>query len=494
MTRMRLPSPMRTPQPGAAAQYGARSGAAYRGLLALQRSAGNRAVASLLGVQRCGSVRPDCDCSPEERELAEGEAVQRLAAEERSEDLRSQRYAGEPRLEAAFDNSPAMRFGERGDPVARVQEGLVDDEFPLPKSTKPDGTLDGAFGTETLSAVRGFQTKHGLTGASGTPDGVIGRKTLGALDRLSGGGGGGGGKTTPPKPGQLCPPGVVSNEKDPLPEIPLPTITFMSPTKIAETVGKSGPAPLGAHRVEPLTFPGVTVAVEDGGAQCKKCVATWNPPVPKIELFIGTGTFSDETRLFVGRPGDDSGCNTGPLPDKLEVRKVIDRGLERKLLAAEMEHWGDFRRAWQLTVGRLLANVRRLTPERTHLTASSLEEGNRAVGAFLAGASGDPLLAAFAADQVAPGYGALPPIVLAPVNAQSGAVRDAENGPHTATSTPPKDKPPIRPSIDTAKNPFGCAAFFVRFGPDGAPGVPGESSTTVIKDLGDPPKLPWHQL
>jgi hypothetical protein len=490
--RVRLPSPTRTPGPGTAV----RPGAPYRGLVALQRSAGNRAVSGLLGVQRCGPARPDCDCSAEERDRAEGVAVQRLTAEERSEDLKSQRYAGVARLEAAFDNSPAMRFGERGDPVARVQQGLVDDEFPLPKSTKPDGTLDGIFGAEMLTAVRGFQSKHDLTGPSGVPDGVIGRKTLGALDGLPdrGGGGGRGGKPTPPQPGQLCPPGAVSNETDPLPEIPLPSVSSMSPTKIAATVGKSGPAPLGAHRVGPLAFPGVNVGLVDDGAPCKKCVATWNPPVPSVELFIGTGTFSDEKRFFVGRPGDDSGCNTGPLPDLLEVRKVIERGLEPKLLAAEMEHWADFRRTWQLTVGRLLANVRRLTPERTHLAASSLEECNRAVGAFLAVASGDPFLAAFAADQVAPGYGALPPIVIAPVNAQSGAVRDTENGPHTAISTPPKGNPPVKPNIDTAKNPFGCAAFFVKFGSGGAPGVPGAASTDVIKDLGDPPKRPWHLL
>lgn len=52
----------------------------------------------------------------------------------------------------------------------------------------------------------------------------------------------------------------------------------------------------------------------------------------------------------------------------------------------------------------------------------------------------------------------------------------------------------MRPNIDTAKNLFGCAAFFVRFGPDALPGVPGAASTEVIKDLGDPPKRPWHLL
>jgi peptidoglycan hydrolase-like protein with peptidoglycan-binding domain len=419
--------------------------------------------------------------------------VQRLTAEEKGDNLKSARYAGEPRLEAVFDNNPPMRFGERGEAVARVQEGLVDDEFALSKSTKPDGTLDGIFGGETISVVRGFQSKHELTGPGGVPDGVIGRQTLAALDSLPGGGGGGG-RTTPPgpKPGQPCLPGAVSKETDPLPEIAPPSVSFMSPTQIAATVGKTGPAPLGAHRPGNVTFPGAKVGVVDTGGPCKKCVATWDLPVVQMEIFIGTGTFSDEKRFFVGRPGDVSGCDTGPLPDLLEVRKVIDPGLAPKLLAGELEHWIDFRRTWQLTVGRLLANVRRLTPERTHLTGGTLEECNRNVGAFLAVASGDPFLAAFAADQVAPGYGALPPIVIGPVDAQSAAVRDS--GPHFATSTPPKSQGPVRPNIDTAKNPFGCAAFFVSFGPDALRRVPGAPSTDVIKDLGDPPKQPWHLL
>lgn len=483
------------PAPRVGGTAAARDAEPYRGLLDLQRTAGNRAVARLLALQRCGRANPDCDCSHEERERAEGAAVQRLTAEEKTENLASPRYAGDARLEAVFDNSPPMRSGERGEPVARIQSGLADDGFALPKSTKPDGGLDGVFGGETLSVVRGFQGKHGLTGPGGVPDGVIGRRTLGKLDGLGGGGGGGGGGVTPPpgpKPAQPCSPTAVSGETDPLPEIAPPALSFMSPVQIKNTVGKAGPAPLAAHRVAPARFPGVTVGVVETGGPCKKCVASWDPPVATIEIFIGTGTFSDEKRFFVGRPGDASGCDTGPIPDLLEVRKVIDPGLTPKLLAGELEHWMDFRRTWQLTVGRLLANVRRLTPERTHVTGGGLEECNRNVGAFLAVASGDPFLAAFAADQVAPGYGALPPIVIAPVDAQSEAVRD--NGPHRADSTPPKSQGPVKPNLDTAKNPFGCAAFFAKFGPGALPGVPGAASTDVIKDLGDPPKHPWHLL
>lgn len=217
-------------------------------------------------------------------------------------------------------------------------------------------------------------------------------------------------------------------------------------------------------------------------------MASWEPPVATVGLFIGTGTFSDEKRFFVGRPGDVSGCDTGPLPDLLDVRKVIDPGLVPKLLAGELEHWQDFRRTWQLTVGRLLANVHRLTPERTHLTGNDLTECNRAVGRFLAQATDDVLLASFIPDQIAPGYGAFPPQMIGPVDAQSAAGRDS--GPHFATSTPPKSQGPVRPNIDTAKNPFGCKAFFVSFGPGALPGVPGAASTDVIKDLATRPRSP----
>jgi hypothetical protein len=78
------------------------------------------------------------------------------------------------------------------------------------------------------------------------------------------------------------------------------------------------------------------------------------------------------------------------------------------------------------------------------------------------------------------------------VDAQSAAVRDS--GPHRATSTPPRSQGPVKPNIDIARNPFGCSAFFVTFGLDALPGVPGASSTDVIKDLGDPPKQTWHLL
>ncbi|GIG66113.1 peptidoglycan-binding domain-containing protein [Phytomonospora endophytica] len=454
-------------------------------LLVLQRTAGNRAVTRAL--QRCGPAKPDCDCSPEEHERAEA-PVQRLTAEEKAASLTSPDFAGEPRLEAAFDNSPPMRSGERGDPVGRIQGVLVSDGFGMPRSTKPDGSMDGVFGGETRDVVRGFQEKHELP----APDGVIGHQTLGKLDVLAGKKGkGGGGKGPAP-----CPPGgTVDPGTDLPPGIGTPTVNLMSPNAIASAVGKPGAPPLAAHRVnggKEFTFPPVAVTAVDTGGSCKKCVADWAPPVPPVELFIGTGTFTDGKRFFVGRPGDASGCDTGPLPDLLDVRKVIDPALTGKLLAGEMEHWTDFLRSWQLVVGRLLGNVRRLTPARSHLTGADLADCRGKVGDFLLDANGFPAGAA-PGTTVVDGFGGFVPGPLGDTDAQGAAVRDAPNGPHRATSTPPGSRPE-RPNIDTAKNPFGCKAFFAAFKADALPGVPGAPSTDVIKDLGDPPKQPWHLL
>src|SRR5262249_61491376 len=93
--------------------------------------------------------------------------IQRLTAAEKQENLKSLKYAGNSRLEAAFDNSPPMDLGESGDPVRLVQEGLVAAGFPLPRSTKPLGELDGRFGKQTRHAGKGFPSPipdEGLVG------------------------------------------------------------------------------------------------------------------------------------------------------------------------------------------------------------------------------------------------------------------------------------------------------------------------------------------
>jgi hypothetical protein len=106
--------------------------------------------------------------------------VQRLTAEEKELNLKSPRFAENPRMEAVYDNSPAMRQGEHGDAVKLVQQALIDDGFEMPISTRKTGEPDGIFGNETYKIVWQFQEKHQLG-----KDGVVGRNTLGKLDELS---------------------------------------------------------------------------------------------------------------------------------------------------------------------------------------------------------------------------------------------------------------------------------------------------------------------
>ena len=189
-------------------------------LQAMQRTLGNRAVGRLLGSgslgaprrQRWGGeVRPGGACvaappvgedeaAPGWRPPAGPRSVQRLTAEERAEDLAGPVLAGNGRLERAFDNDPPLKAGEAGEAVRLVQHALVDDGFALPGSTKPGGQLDGVFGPEMARQVRAFQAKQGLES-----DGVVGRQTLRALDRLAGGGGGRPGGCT-------CPPGTEPDD------------------------------------------------------------------------------------------------------------------------------------------------------------------------------------------------------------------------------------------------------------------------------------------
>jgi peptidoglycan hydrolase-like protein with peptidoglycan-binding domain len=113
-----------------------------------------------------------------------------LTTLEKAKNLTSARYAGDTELEAAYDNSPALRKGRRSESVKKVQQALVDDGFPMPVSTKT-GSPDGIFGRETRDTVTAFQDKYGLDN-----DGAIGRQTMGKLDELAGGAGP---KPAPPK-------------------------------------------------------------------------------------------------------------------------------------------------------------------------------------------------------------------------------------------------------------------------------------------------------
>lgn len=93
--------------------------------------------------------------------------------------LTSPRFAASTRLQQAALNSPVMRQGEKGEPVAIVQRALLDLGYLMPITTKKTGFPDGIYGVETANVVLQFQKKHGL----GT-DGITGTQTLEKLDAL----------------------------------------------------------------------------------------------------------------------------------------------------------------------------------------------------------------------------------------------------------------------------------------------------------------------
>jgi hypothetical protein len=94
--------------------------------------------------------------------------------------LRSPRFQG-PRFAKAYQNTPTIKKGEKGEHVRRLQQALLDLKMPLVEALKPHGTPHGRFDTELFEAVKLFQARE-LPGE--VPDGKVGRKTLARLDAL----------------------------------------------------------------------------------------------------------------------------------------------------------------------------------------------------------------------------------------------------------------------------------------------------------------------
>ena len=126
-------------------------------LLHLQRAAGNRAVAQLLSVQRCGSTPPDqCPCHQGDTE--DDATAQRVVVD--PSPLRIpvvQRHSGfrtKPALQTEVLNTPALQNAasaaslalevgqSSGDPVRRLQEALTAAGFPVaqrpPSTPRPN--------------------------------------------------------------------------------------------------------------------------------------------------------------------------------------------------------------------------------------------------------------------------------------------------------------------------------------------------------------------
>ena len=107
---------------------------------------------------------------------ANNKKVQRLPDDKH--DLTATLLSGDPILEKTFDNEAVIgKFSNsKGEHVERIQKALIQLGIELPQFG-----ADGKYGTETENAVKDFQQKAGMSKKEW--DGIIGRKTLGLLDR-----------------------------------------------------------------------------------------------------------------------------------------------------------------------------------------------------------------------------------------------------------------------------------------------------------------------
>lgn len=71
-----------------------------------------------------------------------------------------------------------MKWPEKGEAVAIVQQALIELGFSLPFTNK-SGSPDGICCSEKLKAVQAFQENYGLI-----QDGVVGKQTMGKLDSM----------------------------------------------------------------------------------------------------------------------------------------------------------------------------------------------------------------------------------------------------------------------------------------------------------------------
>src|SRR5262245_37241225 len=172
-------------------------------------------------------------------------------------DLQAPRFAGDPVLEACFDNEQLLRFGSQGPAVAKIQQALVDAGVPLPRFG-----VDGIFRSETQSAVRRYQSTHSLN-----PDGIVGPLTMGSLDALFA-------TPTPPGPGPT-PPGPTPPGPGPTPPGPGPTPPGPGPTPPGPGPTPPGPGPTPPAPVETITSQ--TVATTPG-TRTRTRIAVSAPP------------------------------------------------------------------------------------------------------------------------------------------------------------------------------------------------------------------------
>jgi Putative peptidoglycan binding domain len=514
-------------------------------VLAMQQAAGNHAVSRILkcraasvlarcaGTCRCGGAcRGDpwraVDRDPREpisratnrdrahtpratlqREPEAGTAVTGSSSADASSSagdrLTSPRFVGEPLLEACFENRARMAVGQRDSathqPVSKVQQALVDLGFDLGRSGPNADGVDGVFGSETAEAVKALKRRDGLRFEQ---FGDVGPGTMHRLDELF----------PPGPPTPSCGDGAVDETRDPLPAAPPFNFEIVSQAEFLErfkgrSFSPSG-TPLGAsepsfERFPFKTFPGVdqsipvsvrVIPTDDG---CFKCAAEWTLPVAWRSLILAGPIVLDESkRLFAARTGDVSGCPETPFPRLLDVRELVSPDVLPFILAAEAEHYLDFLRAFRIVGGRYLANVLRLSPDRTHLRTRDPGACEDKVNAFLLDAHGP-----FAGDaliRVMLFGGRVTKMYTSLMQDDFEVLYDAPDrdrfpdGPHRAHPHPPWGREPIHPNIDRDINPFGCNAYARKLTPSSFRGIPGAASEVLIKDLDIPKRQPWHVM
>jgi peptidoglycan hydrolase-like protein with peptidoglycan-binding domain len=480
-------------------------------VLCLQRAVGNRAVVRMLK-QGTGGVT----AAPSH--------------------LTSPRFQGEPLLEACFEDRARMTVGDRdtdtNQPVSKVQRALADLGFDLgPSGLNRDG-VDGVYGPKTAAAVRAFKQREEL---GFEQFGDVGPGTMRRLDQLF---------PPQPTPDPTCADGPVSTDQDPLPDVPPFTFRLLPQAELVAEVSKQQKPPknpLAASQpsFEPAPFQGLpnqsipvsVTAIPTDDPDCFKCAADWTLPVAWRTL-IATGpvVLNEPKRLFVSRADDMSGCPPRAFPRLLDVRELLTPDVIDLIKLGEFEHYQDFVRAFRIVGGRYLANVRRLTPARTHLRVRDPTQCETKVQSFLVRAHGR-----FAAPQdaqeaelpvhlqnllVGSGDGS-EQVDTATTGGQPGAdfelnflkqYTDAfiddflalylapdrdhvPDGPHIVEPEPPRDRPPILPNIDLAINPFGCDAYCRKLTARSFKGkIPGQSSDVLVKDRNIPTRQAWHAL
>ncbi|POF29586.1 T6SS effector amidase Tae4 family protein [Roseibium marinum] len=98
--------------------------------------------------------------------------------------LSNPQFRDNARIRNAAENAPPLRRGDPDQEAVRIlQNALISvGSASMRRSIRPDGTLDGDYGGETVAAVARFQAIAGLAEEGRTGDGVAGRLTWKVLD------------------------------------------------------------------------------------------------------------------------------------------------------------------------------------------------------------------------------------------------------------------------------------------------------------------------